>query len=98
MSSYVELMADLASLASKYGLGAFVSGFQPEHINFVMGKYSHKIKDADSYDKCIELLNDTLRKTGLLTVESFITNEEDRKKLYELYKTWRNKLLKGDAK
>jgi len=95
MSSYQALLAEITTIASSYSLATMLNGFTPELINLLLHNHIEKIKQADTYDTTLILLNDALSsQMGFrMQISDFITHDDDRKRLYELFALWRLRLL-----
>jgi hypothetical protein len=83
--SYHTLYSDVLTIASKYPFGHLLKGFTPELINILMTNHKEKLKGADSYEKCEQMLNEALAPKK---VNDFVPDEADRLKLYDLFAEW----------
>jgi hypothetical protein len=72
-----------------------LTGLTPELINILLQNHIEKIKAANDYDSTISLLNtDISSHLGMtISVSDFITEADDRTKLYNIFSSWRSKLL-----
>lgn len=93
MSGYTSLLKNITSIVDKYQMGALLNGFTPELINALLQDKMDKIREADSYDKTIAILNDGLKGYGM-SIEGVIKEKADREQLYANFKAWRLLLLK----
>lgn len=95
MTSYDQLLEGAREVLKKYSMDKFLEGFTPELINALITPRMEKMREADSKEKCLQLLSESLSKAfGLgVTVDAWIKDKGDQDKLYEIYSDWRSKLL-----
>ena len=94
-ASYQNLFDEVVKVAKSYSMADFLNGFTPELVNILLTNHIGKIEKADSYESTIQLISESLSThIGVqMKVENFITKEQDRQTLYDIFKTWRIKLL-----
>jgi hypothetical protein len=90
---YVEAMGILV----KYGLDQYTTGFDGELVHLLFQNHIDKVRAADSYDQTMKMIEEAMAghlKIGVsLKVQDFIWNDNDCKKLYDIYTRWRSLLL-----
>ena len=93
--SFDALLEQGHAIAKLYSLDTMLTGLTPELINILLTNHIEKIKAANDYDATTNLLNAGISShLGLsISVSDFITVAEDRSKLYNIFSSWRNKLL-----
>ncbi len=94
-ATYQSMLDEIIQIASKYSLGAMLSGFNPDLVNLLLHNHLDKIKVASSYEETQKLINAAISShLGVsMDISHFITAQTDREKLYELFAAWRLRLL-----
>jgi len=100
--TYQQLFDSIYQLAKKYSLDEYMTGYDAELINILLDRDDNmkQLKEADSYEKTIQMANTALSNyaTGgwlAVSVESYITNVNDRQQLYALCSQWRHMKING---
>ena len=100
--TYQDLFNSIYELAKKYNLAEYMTGYDAELINILLDRDDNikQLKEADSYEKTIQMANIALSNyaTGgwlAVSVESYITDVNDRQRLYALCSQWRYMKLNG---
>lgn len=99
MASYQQLLDAVHQLADKYGFDDFLTGYEPDLINILMQNHIENVHAADSYEKCIAMLNQAISAHlgASVNVNNYMSDEQDRHQLYALFKAWTAKLEKDLA-
>lgn len=96
-ASYVKIFDEILVIAKSYYVAGFLVGFTPELLNLLFKNHIVSIRAAATYEQAITLANDALNKHlalgASIKVESFVTDDRDKVKLYSLYSQWRELLL-----
>lgn len=94
-TTYQSMLDEIIQITSKYSLGAIFTGFNPDLVNLLLRNHLDKIKIASSYEETQKLINAAISsQLGVsMDVSHLITAQADREKLYELFATWRVRLL-----
>ena len=94
-SSYDTLLLESKLVMSKYSLDKLLKGFSPELLNILAQNHIDKVKQADSYEKSILLINNAISHQfgTAVSFNDFITDATDQHKLYSIFAQWRAKLL-----
>lgn len=92
--SYQQLLDAVHTMADKYGMDDLLTGYEPDLINLLLQNHIEKVRAANSYEKCIAMLNQALSAhlQRSVDVNYFITKEQDRHELYDLFKAWKDRL------
>ena len=88
-ASYESLFVQVKEITSKYPFGIFLDGFDPDLINLLLRSHLDKLKKASSYETTQKLIYDAVS----MHVDDYISDEPDRKSLYELLAKWRLQVL-----
>ena len=94
-ASYESLLEQGRAVAKTYALDVMLNGLTPDLINILLTNHIEKIRAADDYSSTTNLLNAGISAhLGVaISVSDFITVAEDRDKLYNIFASWRSKLL-----
>ena len=87
IQQFDSLRDKIIGILSKYSLSALVTPYDSRNINELLRRNIDLVKEADSYDKTIQMIKDKLS----LDPTVFLA-KEDCEELWEIYNEW-HKLL-----
>jgi len=106
--TYQQLFDSIYELAKKYNLAEYMNGYDAELINILLDRDDNikQLKAADSYEKTIQMANTALSNYATggwfpgwlgVNVESYVTDVNDRQRLYALCSQWRHMKINGQC-
>ena len=106
--TYQQLFDSIYELAKKYNLAEYMTGYDAELINILLDRDDNikQLKAADSYEKTIQMANTALSNYATggwfpgwlgVNVESYVTDVNDRQRLYALCSQWRHMKINGQC-
>jgi hypothetical protein len=95
MASYAQLFENIVGIARKYHLDGMLTGYRYDLVNILMRNHLADITRASDYEKTMQLFNRACASHlgYALEVSDFISDPKDKEQLYEIFSTWRIKLL-----
>jgi hypothetical protein len=96
---YVHLFEEVMKIASSYSLCSLLNGFDSALVNILLRNHIAMIRAASDYTAAIDMIEDAVSQhIGFrVSISSFITAENDRHRLYEIFTHWRHALLEEGA-
>lgn len=93
--SYQLLFDEMLKVINNYSLGTLLIGFDASLVNILLNNHLAKIELCTDYSTSIAMATHAISAhVGMhLQIDAFITEEKDRKQLYDLFQEWRHRLL-----
>lgn len=93
--SYQSLFDEILVVVESYSLSTLLNGLDASLVNILLTRHMAKIELCLDYSTSIQMVNHALSAhVGInIQVDTFITDEKDRRKLYDLFQEWRQRLL-----
>lgn len=93
--SYQVLFQEIRKVIDCYSLGTLLDGFDPSLVNILLTNHWAKIQLCTDYNTSIAMANHAISAHVRMNIhiKSFITDEKDRRKLYDLFQKWRHQLI-----
>lgn len=92
--SYQLLFNEILMVVNNYSLGALLNGLDASLVNILLANHWAKIELCTDYETSMTMANHAVSAhVGLsLHIDTFITEEKDRRKLYDLFQKWRQRM------
>lgn len=93
--SYQLLFDEILLVANSYSLGTMMNGLDASLVNILLTNHWAKIELCSDYNTSIAMVNHAISAHVRMNlhIDTFITEEKDRRKLYDLFQEWRKRLL-----
>lgn len=93
--SYQSLFNQIVAIVDSYSFGTMLNGLDPSLVNILLTNHIAKIELCTDYSTSIAMINHAISAhVGMsLHIDTFITEDKDRRKLYDLFQEWRQHLI-----
>lgn len=92
--SYESLFKEIRQVADSYSLGKLLTGLDASLVNILLTNHWAKIEACKDYETSVAMVNHAISTHVRIRmhIDSIITDEKDRRKLYNLFQAWRQQL------